>query len=83
MRRKYSGNEASMNPVIVIILILLGIGGAYFVMTNLAEAQVAAGGAANAALTTYGVLAAKVLMAVMVLYGLNIVTSKTTAAQRK
>lgn len=74
-----------MNPVIVIILILLGIGGAYFVITNLADAQISVNGVDNAALTTYGILAAKVLIAVLILYGICYIVAafKTAAAQRK
>lgn len=36
-----------MNPIIIITLLLLGIGGAYFTMINLGDAQVAAGGVVN------------------------------------
>lgn len=78
-------NEIIMNPILVIFLLLVGIGGAYFLMTNIGQAQIDAGGAVNPALTNYGSLAAKVLMAVLVLYAIYYIVDvfKTSAAQRK
>lgn len=74
-----------MNPIVVIVLILLGIGGAYFTMISLNDAQVAAGGAANPLLTNYGTLACKILIGVLILYGIYYVvdTIKTSMQQRK
>ncbi len=73
-----------MNPIIVVTLILLGIGGCYFTMINLADAQVAAGGAVNPMLTNYGALVCKVLIGVLLLYGIYyIVDVVKTSMQRK
>jgi hypothetical protein len=74
-----------MNPIIVITLILLGIGGAYFTMINLADAQVAAGGIVNPVLTNYGILAAKILIGVLLLYGIYYIVDaiRTSMQQRK
>jgi hypothetical protein len=74
-----------MNPIIVITLILLGIGGAYFTMLNLGDAQVAAGNSVNPMLTNYGVLVCKILIGVLLLYGIYYIVDvvKTSARQRK
>jgi hypothetical protein len=74
-----------MNPIIVITLLLLGIGGAYFLMINLGDAQVAAGGTANPLLTNYGALACKILIVVLLLYMIYYIADviKTSAQQRK
>lgn len=74
-----------MNPLIVITLILLGIGGAYFTIINLADAQVAAGGAANPMLTNYGILISKILIGVLIVYGIYYIVDaiKTSVRERK
>lgn len=74
-----------MNPIIIITLLLLGIGGAYFTMINLGDAQVAAGGVVNPLLTNYGTLACKILIAVLLLYGLYYIMDvvKNSVQQRK
>lgn len=74
-----------MSPVVVIILILLGIGAAYFTMSSLADAQIAAGSAANPMLTNYATLACKILIGVLLLYAIYYIvdTIKTSIQQRK
>jgi len=74
-----------MNPIIVIVLILLGLIGAYFLMTELTAAQVATGSATNGPLAQYSTLAIKVLMAVMVLYAIYYIVDviKTSARERR
>ena len=72
-----------MNPIVVITLILLGIGGAYFLLINLGAAQVEAGSAPNEMLTNYGALAAKILIGVMVLYGIYYVVDVIKTALKK
>lgn len=59
-----------MNPILVIFLIFVAIGGAYYLMIGLAESQAASSGSANSLVATYGPIAAKVLIAVLLAYAI-------------
>lgn len=74
-----------MHPIVIVALIFVAIGCAYFMLTNLESAQMAASGAANNAITTYGAIALKVLIAVIILYGIYYVVEvvRTALMQRK
>lgn len=74
-----------MNPLIVMVLIGLGLIGAYFLMSELGAAQIATGGSPDSALANYSVTAIKFLMVVMVLYAIYYVVDviKTSIRERK
>ncbi len=72
-----------MNPIVVVTLIIVGIGAAYFFMISLGDAQYAAGNAPNGLLTTYGELAAKVIIVVLILYGIYYVIASFKSATRE
>lgn len=74
-----------MHPVVIVVLIFVALGSAYFLLTNLESAQVTATGVANEAITTYGSLALKILIAAVVLYAVYYVveTVRASLQQRK
>lgn len=74
-----------MHPIVIIVLIFVALGSAYFLMTNLESSQIAATGAANQAFTTYGTLALKILMAAVLLYAVYYIveTVRTSLQKRK
>ena len=74
-----------MSPIIVIVLILTGLIGAYFLMGELNAAQLATGGATSGAVANYSTLAIKILMAIMALYAIYYVVDviKTSARERR
>lgn len=73
-----------MHPIVIVVLIFVALGSAYFLMTNLEASQVAATGAANHAVTMYGSLALKILMAIVMLYAIYyVVESVRTSLQKR
>ena len=74
-----------MSPIIVIVLICVGLLGAFFLMSELTTAQLATGASPNTPLATYSVTAIKILMIVMVLYAIYYIVDviKTSIRERK
>lgn len=74
-----------MHPIVIVVLIFVALGTAYYLLNNLEAAQVAATGVANQAITTYGSLLLKLLMAAVILYAVYYVveTVRTSLQQRK
>jgi|GEM_PF-5939147 len=74
-----------MHPIVIVVLIFVALGAVYFIMTNLEASQIAATGMANQAVTTYGTLALKVLMAAVLLYAVYYIVETVRGAlqQRK
>jgi hypothetical protein len=72
-----------MHPIVIVFLIFVALGSAYFLMTNLEASQVAATGAANHAVTMYGSLAIKILMVAVVLYTIYYVVESVRSALHK
>lgn len=74
-----------MSPIIVIVLLLIGLLGAFFLMTELGTAQAATGGATQGLLATYAPLGIKILMVIMVLFTVYYIVDviKTSARERK
>ena len=74
-----------MHPIVIVILIFVALGAAYYLLTHLVAMQVAATGVANQAITTYGSLLLKLLMAAVILYTVYYVveTVRASLLQRK
>ncbi len=72
-----------MHPIVIVVLIFVALGSAYFLMTNLESSQIAATGMANPAVTTYGTLALKVLMAAVLLYAVYYIAETVRTALQK
>lgn len=74
-----------MHPIVIIFVIFVALGAAYFLMTNFSDAQTAASGTANTLIGIYGTLFAKILIAIVLLYGLYYIVDvfRSAALQRK
>lgn len=74
-----------MHPIVIVALIFVALGAAYYLLTHLEAMQVAATGAANQTITAYGSLLLKLLMAAVILYAVYYVveTVRTSLQQRK
>ena len=74
-----------MNPVIIIVLIILGLLGAYLLLTELGPAQLATGTFTNPTANTYTNLAIKIIILIVILYAVYYVVDvfRTSARERK
>jgi len=74
-----------MNPLVIVVLIVLALLGAYLLLIELAPAQLATGTFTNPIITSSTNLAIKILIAVVILYAIYYVVDvfKTSTRERK
>jgi hypothetical protein len=72
-----------MHPIVIIVFIFAGLGGAYWLVNNLGAARNAATGTAVSVVATYGNLIIKALFLVTILYAVWVLVDTVRGASQK